>query len=144
MPGYCKLSFYIQRDMIIFMARKKVFCFGNELLKEDRLALEVGRKLQSTLSGFEFVPARAPETLLDYAREKIILVLDVVRGIEKVRFVEVRELQGRGIVSGHDYDLGMFLQLSGLKNVRIIGIPMGMRLEKAMEEAKHLLLENEL
>ncbi|MBI5158493.1 hypothetical protein HY992_00045 [Candidatus Micrarchaeota archaeon] len=118
---------------------RKVVCFGNELLEEDRLALDVGKALQKEMRCFEFFFARNPEALLNYEKEKQIFILDVVRGINCVRFVEVDELKGRSIFSGHDYDLGTFLLLSRMKNVKIIGLPSGMKLREAKKQAKQLL-----
>lgn len=118
---------------------RKVVCFGNELLEEDRLAIDVGRQLKAELPCFEFLFARNPETLLNYENEKQVFVLDVVRGISEARFVEKSELKGKSIFSGHDYDLGTFLLLSNLKNVKIIGLPAGMKLAQAKKQAKQLL-----
>ena len=122
----------------------KVLCFGNPHFKKDMLALEVGRKLKGKIRGVEFIGCGIADEILFEGESKraSIVVLDVVRGIRKVRFVEPEELKSARTVTAHDIDVGFYLKLLARagKKLRVIGIPEGMGIKKATEDVKSLLL----
>ncbi len=88
----------------------------------------------------QIIRTMQPEDLLD---EEKPVILDVVKGIEKVRLITPSQLKQKKPFAAHDFDLQSFIQLAmrlgDLKGVRIIGIPMGYPLEKAVSEVKALL-----
>ncbi len=118
----------------------KVFVFGNPLVKEDSLALKVAKELGGSLEGIEFKPVES----LDEVEEKDFVALDVAKGIEKVQVVEdLSELHAWQPVSGHDFDLGLELKMrkkvGRIGKVKIIAIPAGYGLEKAVREVEKAL-----
>lgn len=107
----------------------RVYIFGNQDLAEDNLAFKTARKLQRHFKKVEFVMV-APNEDLPFANEKRVIVLDVIKGLEQVKFLHADALDKLILpprTTTHDYDLGFQLKylkkLGKLKKVRIIGIP---------------------
>ena len=101
-----------------------IVVFGNEYLADDSLAIAVAEGL-----GEPVMHCVSPEQLLDFAPSERIIILDVVKDIEKpVLISDIDELKTRTLVSLHDFDVGFFLQLMkamGItNNITIIGIPL--------------------
>lgn len=124
---------------------KKVFVFGNALLEGDSIAVEVGKELEKELKEREFCFLSEPEEMDELSgREwKELVILDAVEGIKEVRIIPLEKIVKERKVTAHDLDLGFYLQLKKklgeLKEVKIIGIPMEMKKEKAVKEARKLL-----
>jgi len=122
----------------------KVLCFGNPHFKKDKLALEVGRKLKKQkIPGIEFIECGIADEILfdDELERNSVVILDVVKGIDGVRFVEPNELKTARTVTAHDIDIGFYLRLlekTG-KRIEIIGIPEGMETENAAKGVKKLI-----
>jgi len=119
----------------------KILVFGNPYLKEDNLAVKVGKRLK--LKGFEIVYCSNPDDLLNH-NLKNSFILDVAKGIKKVTlFDDIDSFEFSSIFSLHDFDLGYFLKLlkeaGKLEKVSIIGIPINYGEEKAVNEVKHLI-----
>lgn len=96
--------------------------FGNPYVRQDSLALEVGREL----TDHEVIFANKPEDILKVQGE--FFILDVVEGIKEVELIEdISRLKIGKIVTAHDFDLGLFLKLlqqtGKIKKIRIIGVP---------------------
>jgi Ni,Fe-hydrogenase maturation factor len=120
---------------------KKIFVFGNPLLEKDSLALKVAERLEGEIKGIEFVPVQSLEEVGDI---KALWILDVAKGIERVRLIEdLDRLQAAQPVSGHDFDLAMELKVlkkvGKIGKVKIIAVPSGYDLEKAAKEVRELL-----
>ncbi|MFC1454797.1 hypothetical protein ACFLQI_01770 [Candidatus Undinarchaeota archaeon] len=100
----------------------KILVFGNEFYSEDSLAKEL-------LAGVDdAVMCDSPEDILKYSESgEDFVIVDVVKGLDKVRPVTVDELKSPSSSSVHDFDLSFYLQLlqktGKLTNVKIIGIP---------------------
>jgi Ni,Fe-hydrogenase maturation factor len=119
---------------------KKIFVFGNPLVEGDSLALAVAERLKGKIEGIEFVAVQS----LDEVGKRDFWVLDVAFGIEKVEVIEELDyLRVKQPVSGHDFDLALELKmlkkLGRIGEIRIIAVPMGYRLGKAVEEVKAVL-----
>ncbi|MCA9478472.1 MAG: hypothetical protein KC535_04975 [Nanoarchaeota archaeon] len=116
-----------------------VFCFGNELVKEDSLAPELADELE--IEGYKFVKLTRPEQLLE--EKGHLFLLDVVKGITKVQKLSIEDLKEKQINTLHDFDLQFFLQLmkkiGTLKEVTILGLPMDAEKEAVKEELKGVL-----
>lgn len=102
---------------------KTVYVFGNEFLEGDTFAHEVA----SHLLQVKVEKCRSPDDLLSVDEQEILL-LDVVKGVEKpVLLQNVDQLKSRKLMSLHDFDLGFFLKLLdelGLgKKIKILGVP---------------------
>ncbi|MFH0817622.1 MAG: hypothetical protein V1909_03225 [Candidatus Micrarchaeota archaeon] len=123
----------------------KVLCFGNPNFKNDALALEVGSKIRKRktgkIPGIEIIECGLDGDALFEIGDANFVVLDVVRGIEKVKFVDTCELEISNTVTAHDIDVSFYLKLLAKegKKIRIIGIPEGMEAGKAAQEVERLL-----
>ncbi len=117
----------------------KFLVFGNPLVKEDSIALQVAQKLRGK---FEFRIIDAAE---DMEQEgKNLVILDAAEGIEKVTLLDgIGMLETGKIYSMHDFDIALMLKLlkkiGKMESVKIIAIPKNYGLEKAADEAETLL-----
>jgi len=120
---------------------KKILVFGNPYLKQDNLAVRVGKKLK--VKGFEVVYCSNPDDLLNHDLSNSI-ILDVAQGISKTTFfTDIDSLEFSVIFSLHDFDLGFFLKLlketGKLEKVNIIGLPVGYDEANAAKEVLALI-----
>jgi len=121
--------------------RPTVYCFGNPLLKEDRLPLELIPQLCKEFPRIDFVGANSPDEIEE---KNEITIIDTAEGIKEVTMLtDVDALCPNRTCSLHDFDLGMTLKLmqkmGKLKKVRIFCIPMGYSKAKAFVELKTLM-----
>jgi Ni,Fe-hydrogenase maturation factor len=119
----------------------KILVFGNPYLKEDNLAVKVGKRLN--LKDVDVVYCTKPDDLLNHDLNSSI-ILDVAKGIETVTlFDDVESLEFSVIFSLHDFDLSYFLKLlketGKLERVNIIGIPQMYDEERAVAEVVKLV-----
>jgi len=119
----------------------KVFVFGNSLIEKDSLALTIAERLRGKVKGVEF---EAVESLDEVKNTKEFYIMDVALGIEKVQMIEdLHKLQTAQPVSLHDFDLAFELKLAKklgkIGKVKIIAIPNGYALDKAVEETRALI-----
>ena len=100
----------------------KILSLGNEFIEIDSLGKLVGEKLKKD---FEVVNIKDSFQLMEILNEcsEEIIILDVVKGLEKVKVINIDDLRGDSILSAHDFDAGYVLKLIG-KDVKIIGVPM--------------------
>ena len=120
----------------------KVLCFGNLFIKEDNLAVEIGKKLH--VKGVNFEICKDVDPLLEQDSEEVI-ILDVVKGLDAPRlFDNLDDFDVRRMFSLHDFDVGFVLRLlqevGRIKKVRIIGIPQQGNKKLIKEQVKKLLL----
>jgi len=110
----------------------KILCLGNEFIKQDSLAKKIGKKLRDS---FEVVDIKNSFQLIDILKEDKsdeFVILDVIEGLNKVRILDIDDLQENKILTAHDFDAGIVLKL--LKpNVKIVGMPMQDREERIDE-----------
>ncbi|MBS3121517.1 hypothetical protein J4434_01360 [Candidatus Woesearchaeota archaeon] len=113
---------------------KNIYCFGNPDIKEDAAALELADELNKDKKlnkRFEFVKCTSPDFLLNENIKNIkgeIIIIDVVRGINKVKIInDINLLKETTTSTMHDFDLCTVLKLlkeiGKLKKVTIIGVP---------------------
>lgn len=117
-----------------------VLCFGKEAIKGDMLAKEIADEL--VIDGIEFVKCSNVDDLLSYSGN--VYIMDVAKGLKEVTLIEdITKLEVNKLISLHDFDLGFFLKLMNeigkIKNVKIIGIPMGSNKEDAKKEVIKIL-----
>ncbi|MBU0461409.1 MAG: hypothetical protein KJ574_02360 [Nanoarchaeota archaeon] len=118
----------------------RIYCFGNEFVKEDSLAKEIADRMK--IKGIEFVRCIEPEELP--LEEEELVILDVAEGINNVVVLDDLEmLKTEKCVSCHDLDLSFHLKLlketGSLKKVKIIAIPQKGDKKKIVEELKKAL-----
>lgn len=120
---------------------KIVYVFGNPLVKEDSLPPRLIDKLRKEFPSLEF---KEFDTVEDLELEKELNIIDTVKGIKKVELIEdVEKIVTDKIYSMHDFDLGYNLKLwkkmKMIDNVRIFGVPMGMKEKEALEQLGKLI-----
>ena len=107
---------------------KKIYMFGNPLVKEDSLPLKILPDLKKSFPEIEFEVVD-PNENFPPANERDLTILDTVQGIKEPKLFGLNDLIKiqKSPNSPHDYDLGMHLlllkKLKRIDSVRIIGIP---------------------
>lgn len=118
----------------------KIYCFGNEFVKEDSLAKVLSSEIQ--IPGVEFVKA---DSVLNIVDASPLYILDVVEGLRKPMLFRDMENFTANPKNAHDLDLGFYLRLlkemGKLKNIQVIGIPQGGNKEKIKKVLIKLLLQ---
>jgi len=120
----------------------RVLCFGSELVGDDDTALRVCDLLKGDFPNVEFIVCHDPSEILENAEGTIIL--DVVRGIDRIHFIDDDLLKERKLYTLHDFDLGFFIKLVkeiGGPNPRILGLPYGKSVQSLLGEVKRILNE---
>jgi len=121
----------------------KIFCFGNEFIKDDALGKEIADMLIK--EGVDVVKCNYPDELIEWNGDlSEIVIVDVVKGINEVMIIEDLEmLKERTLNSAHDFDLGTFLlimkEMGEIKKVKIIGLPINGDKERVFEKVKEIL-----
>jgi Ni,Fe-hydrogenase maturation factor len=120
----------------------KILCLGNEFIKIDSLAKEIGKELKKI--GYVVININNSFELIDYLQENNdIVILDVVLGINCVKILKVEELKVDSIVSAHDFDAGFLLKLMGeSKTIKIIGVPIKGDKHIIINDINKLLIKN--
>lgn len=100
----------------------KIFCFGNEFLKEDSLAKKISSGLK--IPGVEFINCNSFDEL---NCEDEVWIMDVANVNEVTLLQDIEKIKNRRISTLHDFDLGFFLKLMenvyGKRNIKVICIP---------------------
>lgn len=118
---------------------KKIYCFGNEFLEDDKLAKQLADQL--TIEGYEFI--KVDDFFQIIGKDKNLIIMDVVQGIkEPTKITDTNQLKSGKKISLHDFDLTEMLKL--LKKVNnvsftIIGIPQKGNIEKIKSKIKEML-----
>ncbi|MCW8965994.1 MAG: hypothetical protein OQK82_04800 [Candidatus Pacearchaeota archaeon] len=115
----------------------KVLTLGNEFIEEDSLAKKIGKVLEKDFEIINIDNSFELMTTLNEISDEIVL-LDVVKDLDKTQIIPVDKLQNDSILSAHDFDVGYVLKLIG-KDVRIIGIPMKGDVEEIGRDVKEML-----
>ncbi len=106
----------------------KIYVFGNPLVKEDCLPLELSNQLKNKFKEIEFIPADPNENFPPKG-EKDLVILDTVKGIKKPMLLDLDDFEKKKKtpLSPHDYDLLFHLlllkKLKKINKVLIIGVP---------------------
>ncbi len=118
---------------------KKILVFGNPLVRKDSLPPSLISDLRKEFKEIEFKEFDAVEDLQKEGRH--LYIMDAVEGIDKVEIIKnVDVLSTSKIFSVHDFDLAYTLKLMKktdmIDRVTIIGIPINMKKEDAIEQTK--------
>lgn len=119
----------------------QVYCFGNPLLKDDRLPFELLPQLRKEFGTINFIEASSPD---DIEGKREVNIIDTAKGIPKVTLItDVDAICSNKTCSLHDFDLGMTLKLmkkmGNTNKVRIFAVPQGYKKGKALAELKKLI-----
>ena len=120
----------------------KVLVFGNPLLENDSLPLKLLPKLRERFSDVEFKEIDPTGDLEDEGRD--LVILDTVEGIDNViELNSIEQLHANKVYTMHDFDLGYNLKLlkkiGKIDSVWIIGVPMGISEEEALDQIQSIL-----
>jgi|SRR3989344_4351068 len=104
----------------------KIYVFGNLINNNDHFAPSLIPELSRQFPEIQFIHADPTENW--WQGEKELVILDTVVGIDKVTaFNSLDAFQKQTMITPHDYDLFMDLQLmmkvGKVNKVKIIGIP---------------------
>ena len=115
----------------------KVLIFGNPTIENDSLPIKLLPKLQQKFSNIDFQEIDPTEGLENYGKD--LTIIDTVEGIKEV--IEINnfeQLQTNKLFSMHDFDLAYNLKLlkkiGKIDSVRIIGVPMEISEEEALDQ----------
>jgi Ni,Fe-hydrogenase maturation factor len=121
---------------------KTVLCFGS-YVEGDNLAFEIYDSLKGKVQGKNLVKCKSPFELTEYLEKEDVIILDVVKGIKRVRvFNNVEEFKKTQTVTIHDMDLGFFIKiLETVKKAkyRIIGVPFGKKISEVLEDVINVI-----
>ena len=120
----------------------KILCFGSVLVENDDTALKVCELLKNDFEGVEFITCDDPSEILEHKSDAIIL--DVVKGIDRVQFIDDDLLKDRNLYTLHDFDLGFFIKLVkgiGGPKTKILGLPYGKPAQSLLGDVKRILNE---
>lgn len=116
----------------------KILCLGNEFIKEDSLAKEVGKELIK--EGYNIINIKDSFQLIEELNSSDeIIILDVVERLNEVKLLQLDELKSNNIITAHDLDAQFILKLFNDKNIKIIGIPMSGIIKIIKKQVKILL-----
>lgn len=107
---------------------KKIYLFGNPLLKKDEIPIALVNQLKQKFPFIKFLIAD-PNENFPPEDEKELIILDTVLGIEKPMILDLDDFEKKRKtpVSPHDYDLLFHLlllkKIKKIKSVKIIGLP---------------------
>ena len=121
----------------------KISVFGNPDIKEDSLVVEMVPELKAKFPQVDIKVEDPSEGLVPPEKGEWV-ILDVARGVDKVRmFEDIDKLVTEKRVSLHDYDVSMELKLlkrlGKVKKIKIVAVPEGMEKEKAFREVTEIL-----
>ena len=123
-----------------------VLCFGNEFVEMDKLPIILYRELRNKIPNVDLILCESLNEILDYLNYERVFILDTVKGIKDISIIDDLEvLKERKIYTLHDFDLSLYLKLVNkikkIKNLKIIGIPVGYDKEDAKEKIVNLLTQ---
>jgi hypothetical protein len=112
------------------------------MVESDNAALKVCELLKNDFAGVEFIVCDDPSEILEHADDTIIL--DIVKGIDRVQFIDDDLLKDRNLYTLHDFDLGFFIKLVkgiGGPKTNILGLPYGQPVQSLLRDVKRILNE---
>ncbi len=107
---------------------KKIYVFGNQLVKEDSLPVKILPELKKKFPQIRFETAD-PNENFPQDKEKNLIIIDTVKGLKQPTIFGLNDLEEiqKSPDSPHDYDLRMHLlllkKLKKIDSVTIIGLP---------------------
>ena len=115
----------------------KILVFGNPLLKQDSLPIKLLPKLRQLYPNIEFLEIDPVENL--DKQGKHLTIIDTIQNINKITIIEnLDQLHTNKIYSMHDFDLALNLKLlkklNIIESVKIIGIPMNISEDEALNQ----------
>ncbi|MBI3366734.1 hypothetical protein HY041_03850 [Candidatus Roizmanbacteria bacterium] len=106
----------------------KIYIFGNPLVQEDSIPLQILPELKKRYPKIEFIVTDPNENFPPKEEENLVII-DTVIGIKRPTLLDLDnfEKQSKTPISPHDYDLLFHLlllkKMKRLNEVMIVGIP---------------------
>lgn len=137
----------------------KILIFGNPLLKQDSLPIKLLPKLKQKFPNIKFKEIDPTENLEPFLNTDTpntehqtpgdLVAIDTIKGINKVTTInDIEQLHTNKIYSMHDFDLALNLKLlkklNKIKSVKIIGIPMNITENEAINQISKILQPNSI
>lgn len=102
-----------------------VLAFGNEYVKEDKLAKELVKELK--IKDISFFDCEVFDDIFNYIDYDMVYILDVVKNLKETKLLSIRDLKTKSLYTMHDFDLAFNLKimkkLGEIQDIKIIGIP---------------------
>lgn len=121
----------------------QILIFGNELVEQDSLPIKILPKLKELFPKIKFKHIDPVENLKNQIEEKHLVIIDTVKGINKTQLINLKQIKTQKVYSMHDFDLGYNLlllkKLNLIESAIIIGVPMGISEETAIEGISEFL-----
>jgi Ni,Fe-hydrogenase maturation factor len=122
--------------------KKNILIFGNSLVAEDSLAINLMPKLQNQFPELNFISLDPTENIQEYGKD--LKIIDVVQGIkEPIIITDINKLKTGKITSMHDFDLAynlkLLMQTGKINSVKILGLPLEMNEDKAFNYCQSIL-----
>ena len=124
-----------------------VLYFGNPLVEEDSMALEVGRRLKRDIqlqNRYRFIECLKPEDFFDEITSNQIIILDVAENSTDILEINDPDLLSiNSIYSAHQQNLSFYLKLfkamGDITNIRILTIPTHGNIDQLASKVSTLL-----
>ena len=122
--------------------KQKILIFGNPFLENDSLPIKLLPKLQKAFPNIIFQEIDPTEDLENQGKD--LTIIDTVEGIDKVMILSnIEQLHANKIFSMHDFDLAYNLKLlkkiGKIDSVKIIGVPMNISEDEALDQIQSIL-----
>lgn len=119
-----------------------IYIFGNPIEPSDSLPVQLIPILKKEFPDITFIHADPTENW--WQGEKEIVILDTVKGIDKVTLLkDLDAFQKQSMITPHDYDVYVDLMLMKkireITSVTIIGIPVGYLQTNILIQCKNIL-----
>ena len=122
----------------------KIYVFGNPLVREDSQPLLILPRLKKQFPEIDFEVVD-PNENFPPPGEINLIILDAVKGIDKVMLLDYSDLVSveKSPVSPHDYDLLLHLlllkKMGKISEVKIIGVPYGAKQNEILNDVINII-----
>jgi Ni,Fe-hydrogenase maturation factor len=119
-----------------------VLCFGSKILEGDDTALKVCEVLKKSRPELNVKVCDDPYEIMNY--EETVIIVDVVKDLDRSRFIDLSSVKERKIFTTHDLDLSFFLKIFAEvkpRKISILGIPWKKPLDEVIADVEKLLDE---
>jgi Ni,Fe-hydrogenase maturation factor len=123
---------------------KTILVFGNPLVEVDSLAINLIPKLKKEFPEINFLHVDPTESLEEFGSN--LTIIDVIQGINKPLIItDINKLILPNAKSMHDFDLSYNLKLlmkfGKIKSIKILGLPMNMKENEAINWLREKIKE---
>ena len=122
----------------------QIFVFGNPDHPQDNKALQVTKLIKASFPNIIFSHLDPNDQFDQLDLHDELIILDTAVGIRSVvEFTDMNKITNQPSTTMHDFDIGFQLKclkkLGKIKRVRVIAIPVDMKIETAAKKVKAIL-----